>query len=50
MADEPDGGDAVCWLDQLCPECRAMPTEEAPAVCWRCGTPLTPRPGREDPA
>lgn len=38
QADEP--GDPVCWLDRLCPECGAMPTEEeAGEACWRCGTP-----------
>jgi ribosomal protein S27AE len=40
-ADEP-GGDAVCWLHELCPECGAMPTAEQPDRCWRCGHPLTP--------
>jgi len=37
-ADEP-GGDAVCWLHELCPECGAMPTAEQPDRCWRCGYP-----------
>jgi len=39
---DPDdgGGDAVCWLHQLCPECGAMPAEDAPTgTCWRCGEP-----------
>jgi len=35
-----EGGDSVCWLDQLCPECRAMPSPESPERCWRCGHPL----------
>jgi ribosomal protein S27AE len=37
---EDGGGDAVCWLHRLCPECGAMPTEEARGRCWRCGAPL----------
>ena len=45
MADDPvpdaeDGGDAVCWLHRLCPECGAMPTGEHPQKCWRCGATL----------
>lgn len=31
-----EGGDAVCWLGVLCPECGAMPSEDADR-CWRCG-------------
>jgi predicted amidophosphoribosyltransferase len=50
MDEDREVGDPVCWLDGLCPECRAMPTGEAPAVCWRCGTPLDPRPAGGDPA
>jgi hypothetical protein len=35
-ADEP--GDPVCWLDRLCPECGAMPSDDEPGTaCWRCG-------------
>lgn len=34
------GGDAVCWLGRVCPECGAM-TEGAPDAatrpCWHCG-------------
>ncbi len=40
-ADEP-GGDAVCWLHELCPECGAMPTAEQPDRCWRCGYSAAP--------
>lgn len=36
------GGDAACWLGELCPECGAVPEGEGaldPTVpCWRCGT------------
>jgi hypothetical protein len=33
-----DGGDPVCWLDQVCPECGAMPSpdERDGDRCWRC--------------
>jgi hypothetical protein len=34
--DEDEGGDAVCWLGALCPECGAMPSEGTDR-CWRCG-------------
>ena len=40
MTEDGDGGDPVCWLDQLCPECRAVPTDDSPTVCWRCGAPV----------
>ena len=36
------GGDAACWLGELCPVCGAVPEGEGaqdPTVpCWRCGT------------
>lgn len=35
-ADQP-GGDAACWLHDLCPACGAMPTADQPDRCWRCG-------------
>jgi hypothetical protein len=31
-----EGGDPVCWLNALCPECGAMPSEDTDR-CWRCG-------------
>lgn len=43
MAQETDGGDQVCWLDRLCPECAAMPTEDEADRCWRCGADVVPR-------
>ena len=50
MSDDVEGGDAVCWLALVCPECGAMPTEEpadgSPDRCWRCGAPL---PAGEEP-
>jgi nitrile hydratase subunit beta len=32
------GGDPVCWLHELCPECGAVPDPQVPGRCWRCGT------------
>lgn len=33
----PDGGDAACWLSEVCPDCGAI--NDAPTgPCWRCGT------------
>jgi flavin reductase (DIM6/NTAB) family NADH-FMN oxidoreductase RutF len=32
--DEPEGGDAACWLGSVCPECGAM--RETPGACARC--------------
>jgi hypothetical protein len=32
------GGDAVCWLHELCPTCGAVPSPDSPGRCWRCGT------------
>jgi predicted amidophosphoribosyltransferase len=40
MCEGAEGGDPVCWLDQLCPECRAMPTADQDGLCWRCGSEL----------
>jgi hypothetical protein len=37
-----EGGEAVCWLGQLCPECGAMPSADSPDRCWRCGRTATP--------
>lgn len=34
---EETGGDAACWLAQVCPECGAFLDDRA-APCWRCGT------------
>ena len=45
MSDNADGGDPVCWLAGLCPECGAMPTDDptGDTCCWRCGADLPPR-------
>ena len=34
------GGDPVCWLSQVCPECGRMPEGEPRDRCERCGAPL----------
>jgi hypothetical protein len=38
--DEDVGGDPVCWLDRVCPECGGFLTEARPTRCERCGTDL----------
>jgi ribosomal protein S27AE len=46
MPDDAEGGDQVCWLDRLCPECGAMPTADPPGEpgqCWRCGAEVQAR-------
>ena len=40
--DELIGGDPVCWLEQVCPECGAYVSDELPATCWRCDTLVSP--------
>jgi rubrerythrin len=37
---EDEGGDPVCWVHLLCPECGTMPEERDAEACPRCGTPL----------
>ncbi|MBY8881231.1 hypothetical protein [Actinacidiphila acidipaludis] len=39
-----EGGDPVCWLEQVCDECGAMREDRSAAACARCGTPF-PCPG-----
>ncbi len=36
--DEPglEGGDAVCWLAEVCEQCGAL-NERRDGSCWRCG-------------
>jgi hypothetical protein len=46
--EEDEGGDAVCWLGALCPECGAMPSGESDR-CWRCGA-QRPDEGHRDQA
>ncbi len=32
-----EGGDPVCWLSRVCPECGLFLGNDSPAVCERCG-------------
>ncbi|MCL2730744.1 MAG: hypothetical protein FWE15_12070 [Actinomycetia bacterium] len=41
-----EGGDPVCWLEQVCDACGAMREDPAAAACARCGTPF---PGPQAP-
>ncbi|MEU3465227.1 hypothetical protein ABZ721_35485 [Streptomyces sp. NPDC006733] len=34
---EPEGGEAACWLDRVCPQCDAVADGPPPARCPRCG-------------
>ncbi|WP_179220276.1 hypothetical protein [Rhodococcus sp. NCIMB 12038] len=37
---EPDddlGGDPVCWLDRVCPDCGLFLTDRTASTCPRCG-------------
>lgn len=44
LADHRDlGGESVCWLDRVCPECGRLTEGEPGARCPQCGTPLEPR-------
>jgi hypothetical protein len=36
-----DGGDPVCWLDRVCPECGRLDDGEPPARCPGCGAART---------
>ena len=35
--EEDAGGDPVCWLSQVCPDCGLLVEAPPPAVCERCG-------------
>ncbi|MFT7841208.1 hypothetical protein Q5530_34170 [Saccharothrix sp. BKS2] len=35
-----EGGDPVCWLSRVCPECGLLADGEPPEVCPRCGAAL----------
>ena len=37
--DTAEGGDPVCWLDRVCPECGRL-ADEAAMRCERCGAAL----------
>ena len=34
---EDPGGDAVCWLSRVCPDCGLFLEQPLPTVCPRCG-------------
>ena len=36
-----EGGDPVCWLPRVCPECGRLADEDPPTRCPACGTELT---------
>ncbi|WP_326794359.1 hypothetical protein OG946_01650 [Streptomyces sp. NBC_01808] len=38
---EPEGGESVCWLERVCPECGRLADAAPPVRCTRCGTLLT---------
>ncbi len=48
MSDDRDqhevsvGGDPVCWLERVCPDCGALVEAELPVACWRCGAEVFP--------
>ncbi len=41
-----EGGDAACWLSQVCTECGAILEATPTMLCWRCG--LTPERSQVD--
>ncbi|HVL84735.1 MAG TPA: hypothetical protein VM367_10700 [Pseudonocardia sp.] len=42
---DDEGGDPVCWLHRVCPECGAVPGEDDRERCWRCGRSPADEPG-----
>jgi rubrerythrin len=44
LEDEPpEGGDAACWADRVCPECGQLAETAPPTRCPRCGHELDDR-------
>lgn len=37
---EREGGEPVCWLDRVCPDCGRLADVAPPTVCARCGAKL----------
>ncbi|MGH3094636.1 MAG: hypothetical protein ACRDMV_01385 [Streptosporangiales bacterium] len=37
---EPEGGDAACWLNRVCPECGRLNGELGDGTCETCGAEL----------
>jgi uncharacterized protein YeaO (DUF488 family) len=42
VAAEDLGGDPVCWLTSVCPECGRFVEDEPPTTCPRCGAEIRP--------
>jgi rubrerythrin len=36
-----EGGDEVCWLDRVCPECGGLAADAPPTRCPRCDAEIT---------
>jgi ribosomal protein S27AE len=51
VSDPAEGGDPVCWLNRVCPECGLLTDEEPPLTCPRCGAtiPAPDEPGTTPP-
>lgn len=32
-----EGGDPVCWVSRVCPECGLFAVQKPPTTCTRCG-------------
>jgi rubrerythrin len=39
--DADEGGDEVCWMNRVCPECGGLADEPPPTRCPRCDTEIT---------
>ncbi|MGY1839477.1 MULTISPECIES: hypothetical protein [unclassified Modestobacter] len=37
---EPEGGDPVCWLELVCPECGRLADDRPSVRCRQCGAEL----------
>jgi rubrerythrin len=48
MTDDSQGGDAVCWLNRVCPDCGRLDDGPRPGVCPACGAPLEDDPHAAD--
>ena len=42
-----DGGDPVCWMSRVCPECGGLADHDPPVVCPRCGVEIVADRGQE---
>jgi len=39
-----EGGDPVCWVVRVCPECGRLADQDPPVVCTQCGTAIHDEP------